>query len=58
MFEKFDHGENTRGNGPLLALRKIRESGRNTFAFLAVPVAIVYKVKLEMKLSLSPLKGK
>ena len=34
MFKKFDHGKNTRGNGCLLILPKVRsEAGRTTFAF-------------------------
>ena len=34
IFKKFDHGKNTRGNGSLLVLPKVRcESGRKTFAF-------------------------
>ena len=34
IFTKFDHGKNTRGNGSLLVLPKVRcESGRKTFAF-------------------------
>ena len=34
IFTKFDHGKNTRGNGSLLVLPKVRcESGRKTFPF-------------------------
>ena len=39
IFIKFDHGKNTRGNGSLLVLPKVRcESGRKTFAFQGVSI--------------------